>query len=86
MPKKPHKRASPKQRDPSWRMRRALGHKVETNPKAYTRKRKHPKEDESYGRWCLAYGSSGNQINLRYFNTVVELYSSYHLGQAIEAS
>jgi hypothetical protein len=28
MPKKPRKRASPKQRDPTWRMRRALGHKV----------------------------------------------------------
>ena len=33
MPKKPHKRASPKQRDPSWRMRRALGHKVEPIPR-----------------------------------------------------
>ena len=49
MPKKPHKRASPKQRDPSWRMRRALDHKVETNPKAYTRKRKHPKDDDPEG-------------------------------------
>ncbi len=44
MPKKPRKRASPNQRDPTWRMRRALGHKVETNPKAYTRKRKLPLE------------------------------------------
>ena len=41
----------------------------------------------SYGRfWCLASGSSGNQINLRYLNTVFELYSSYHLGQVIEAT
>ena len=46
MPKKPRKRASPKQRDPSWRIRRALGDKVETNPKAYTRRRKHPKDDD----------------------------------------
>ena len=29
MPKKPRKRASPKQRDPTWRMRRALGHAAE---------------------------------------------------------
>ena len=49
MPNKPHKRASPKQRDPSWRMRRALGHKVETNPKAYIRKRKHFKEEDPEG-------------------------------------
>ena len=49
MPKKPRKRASPKQRDPSWRMRRALGHKVESNPKAYTRGRKHPTEDDGAG-------------------------------------
>ena len=27
-------------------MRHALGHKVEPNPKAYTRKFKHPKEDD----------------------------------------
>ena len=27
-------------------MRHALGHKVEANPKAYTRKRKHPEEME----------------------------------------
>ena len=44
MPKKPRKRSVPKQRDPSWRMRDALGHKVEANPKAYTRKLKHPEE------------------------------------------
>ena len=47
MTKKPRKRTTPKQRDPSWRMRHALGHKVEPNPKAYTRKRKHPEEDNS---------------------------------------
>ena len=33
-----------KQRDPSWRTRHALGHKVEGNPKAYTRKLKHSEE------------------------------------------
>ena len=49
MPKKPRKRSAPKQRDPSWRMRHALGHKVEPNPKAYTRKLKHPKEDDPKG-------------------------------------
>ena len=49
MPKKPRKRSVPKQRDPSWRMRDALGHKVEANPKAYTRKLKHPKEDDPEG-------------------------------------
>ena len=47
MPKKPRKRTTPKQRDPSWRMRHALGHKVEANSKAYTRKLKHPEEDNS---------------------------------------
>ena len=41
------KRKVIKQRDPSWRMRRALGHKVEANPKAYTRKRKHPEDVDS---------------------------------------
>ena len=46
MPKKPRKRTTPKQRDPSWRTRHALGHKVEPNPKAYVRKPKHPKKDE----------------------------------------
>ena len=45
--KSSRKRSVPKQRDPSWRMRHALGHKVEANPKAYTRKRKHPEEDNS---------------------------------------
>ena len=44
---KPHnKRSIPKQRDPSWKLRHALGHKVEPNLKAYTRKPKHPKEDD----------------------------------------
>ena len=38
MPKKLHKRSC----DPSWRMCCALGHKVESNPKGYTRKWKHP--------------------------------------------
>ena len=47
MPKKPRKRAAPKQRDPSWKLRHALGHKVEPNPKAYTRKLKHSEEDDT---------------------------------------
>ena len=42
MLKKPRKRITPKQRDPSWKLRHALGHKVEPNPKAYTCKRTHP--------------------------------------------
>jgi len=46
MPKKPRKPITPKQRDPSWQLRHALGHKVETNPKAYTRKLKHPEDIE----------------------------------------
>ena len=41
------KRSAPKQRDPSWRTRHALGHKVEPNPNAYTRKLKHPEEDDT---------------------------------------
>ena len=41
--KKLRKRTTPKQRDPSWKLRHALGHKVEASPKAYTRKPKHPK-------------------------------------------
>ena len=45
MPKKPRKRTASKQRDPSWQLRHALGLKVEGNPKAYTRKRKYPEED-----------------------------------------
>jgi hypothetical protein len=45
MPKKPRKRTALKQRDPSWKLRHALGHKVEPNSKAYTRKRKHSEED-----------------------------------------
>ena len=40
---KPRKRTAPKQCDPSWKLRHALGHKVEASPKAYTRKLKHPK-------------------------------------------
>ena len=46
-PKKPRKRTTRKQRDPSWQLRHALGHKVEGNSKAYTRKLKHPEEDET---------------------------------------
>ena len=41
--------ATPKLRDPSWKMRHALGHKVEPDPKAYRRREKHTKplaEDE----------------------------------------
>ena len=41
--------ATPKPRDPSWKMRRALGHKVEPDPKAYKHREKHTKplaEDE----------------------------------------
>jgi len=30
--------------------------------------------------------SSGDQIDVCYLNTVFELYSSYHLGQVIEAA
>ena len=33
--------AQAKQRDSSWKLRHELGHKVEGNPKAYTRKFKH---------------------------------------------
>ena len=40
------KRKAIKQPEPSWQLRHALGHKVETNPKAYTRKLKHPEEDD----------------------------------------
>ena len=46
MPKKPRKHSTPKKRDPSWQLRHALGHKVEIDPKAYTRKLKHPEEIE----------------------------------------
>ena len=42
MPKKPRKRDAPKLHD---QLRHALGHKVEDNPKAYTRKLKNPEED-----------------------------------------
>ena len=35
--------ATPKPRDPSWKMRHALGHKVEPAPKAYKRRHKHTK-------------------------------------------
>ena len=47
MPKKPRKRTTPKQRDPSWKLRHALGHKAEPDPKAYTRKLKPPEEDDT---------------------------------------
>ena len=33
----------PRPRDPSWKMRRALGQKVEPDPKAYNRRAKHAK-------------------------------------------
>ena len=46
MPKKPRKCNAPKQRHPSWQLRHALGHKVEIDPKAYTRKLKHPEDIE----------------------------------------
>lgn len=40
MAKKPKKHCeTPKPRDPSWKMRRALGHKVMRNAKRYDRKR-----------------------------------------------
>ena len=35
-----------KSRDPSWRLRHALGHKVEDDPKHYIRKQKHRKQTE----------------------------------------
>ena len=41
--------ATPKPRDPNWKMRRALGHKVEPDLKAYKRREKNTKplaEDE----------------------------------------
>jgi len=47
MPKKPRKRSAPKQRDPSWKQAHTLGHKVEGNPKTYTRKLKHLEEDDT---------------------------------------
>jgi hypothetical protein len=34
----------------------------------------------------LTSGSSGDQIDLSYLDTVFELYSSYHLGQIVEAA
>ena len=34
----------------------------------------------------LAPESSGDQIDVCYLNTVFELYSSYHLGQVVEAA
>jgi hypothetical protein len=34
----------------------------------------------------LTLGSSGGQIDLSYLDTVFELYSSYHLGQIVEAA
>ena len=34
----------------------------------------------------LTHESSGDQIDLRHLNTVFELYSSYHLGQVVEAA
>jgi len=46
MPKKSRNRTTPKQRDPSWQLRHALGHKVEPNLKAYVRKPKHPEDIE----------------------------------------
>jgi hypothetical protein len=30
--------------------------------------------------------TGGDQIELRHLNTVFELYSSYHLGQVVEAA
>jgi putative restriction endonuclease len=51
------------------------------------------KKDASGSIWrviarsgVLAPGSSGDQIDLSYLNTVFELYSSYHLGQIVEAA
>ena len=45
------------------------------------------RREESYSpKWCLAPESSGDQIDLSYLNTVFELYSSYHLGQVVEAA
>ncbi len=34
----------------------------------------------------LTPGSSGDQIDLSYLDTIFELYSSYHLGQIVEAA
>jgi len=45
------------------------------------------KQRLSYGRkWCLASGSSGDQIDVSYLDTIFELYSGYHFGQVIEAA
>ena len=51
------KRKAVKQRDPSWRTRHALGHKVEIDPKAYTRKLKHPEEiEDPESDWYADFG------------------------------
>jgi hypothetical protein len=40
----------------------------------------------SYGqKWCLAFSSSGDQIDVCHLDTVFELYSAHHLGQVVEA-
>ena len=44
-------------------------------------------KNSSYGRkWCLASGSSGDQIDVSYLDTIFEFYSGYHFGQVIEAA
>jgi 3-dehydroquinate synthase len=41
----------------------------------------------SYGqKWCLAFSSSGDQIEFCHLHTVFELYSGHHLGQVVEAA
>jgi nucleoside-diphosphate-sugar epimerase len=44
-------------------------------------------EKMSYGqKWCLAFSSSGDQIDVCHLHTVFELYSGHHLGQVVEAA
>ena len=63
------KRKAVKQRDPSWQLRHALGHKVEPNPKAYTRKLKHPEDiDPEIAPW---HPLCGDRIGDRMVLTLV---------------
>jgi hypothetical protein len=44
-------------------------------------------DGQSYGhKWCLAFSSSGDQIEFCHLHTVFELYSGHHLGQVVEAA
>jgi len=57
-----------KRRDPAWRWRRALGHKIVKNKKTYSRKSKHQKPRQVRGSFL--FGGNALDANVDAFNNI----------------